>query len=226
MLQLSRHIETPRTTQKQLKEKYPDYTICGERSGWFYPVHATKTVLVSVGWPSLVADVRKHMVGNGVPVPENLATVMGEWHCREVSSENCTEMDPRVREAQQLHGQVQRFWNSLKNYVENGGEPVSQAEADRRAEICSRCPRREPEVALCAECWAKGLISSVLNRTQGWKSAHDAKLRGSMCGVCKCALTSKVHMPIIPEEAALFESQWPQEHDCWMKQDQSTAAIA
>lgn len=217
MMQLHRTIESPRTNWETLRARYPGYTICGEKMGWHYPVHETKTVLVSIGWKSLVVDVKKHLEGNGKPVPSDLGRQMGAWYCREVSSEGCMEEDPRIREAQEIAGQIERFWNTMKDFVEAGGQPVPQEEANRRAAICAGCPRKEQESALCAACWMKGLISNVVNSTQGWETPLDKQLAGKSCGVCKCRLTTKVHIPLIEGETDVFAGQWPVEYPCWAR---------
>lgn len=65
----------------------------------------------------------------------------------------------------------------------------SQEEADRRSEICSRCPRNEfPNRTSHFTNWANDLA----NRSVGdRKSSHHNDL--GVCGICSCPLRGKVH---------------------------------
>jgi hypothetical protein len=64
---------------------------------------------------------------------------------------------------------------------------VSQAEADRRAEICTRCPHNVFPDKLGFIAWSDEI---ALHSTNGLKSSHHDLLGN--CGVCSCPLRAKV----------------------------------
>lgn len=217
MLILDRHIDSPRFNTKQIQQRFPGYIVMGDSQGWFYPVHDTKTVVVSVGWNTLVKAVRKHMEANAVVVPSDLASYMGKWWCREVSSEWCIEEDPQKRSAFSLARHAERFFTSAKKFIEDGQQRVSQEEAERRAAICASCPLMKDDTPFCASCFAAGIVAWIADHTVAldWKTSQDDKLKS--CGVCNCRLKLKVHLPKEHMHDPALTDYWPQEHACWMK---------
>lgn len=218
MLTLARAIEMPRHTREQIQKRFPGYVVMGDKQGWFYPVHDTKTVVVSMGWNTLVKDVRKHMQGNGVTVPSDLATYMGKWWCREVSSEHCVEMDPAKANALSLTRHAERFFNVVKAFISGGCQRVPQEEAERRAAICASCPRMVDEQPFCPSCFSAGIINWIAGHTVAldWRTSHDEKLKS--CGVCNCRLKLKAHLPQETLNDPSLDDYWPAEYPCWMKE--------
>lgn len=82
---------------------------------------------------------------------------------------------------------------AMVNHKIDGGQLVSQEEANRRAEICYRCPLRSQMTLPCSRC------VSALENVVGWITQHrstpfDEKL--SACGICKCFLSASVWLPL------------------------------
>jgi hypothetical protein len=75
----------------------------------------------------------------------------------------------------------------------NGAELVSQEEANRRAEICYRCPMRAQMTLPCSRC--TGVLENIVNVITGSHGTpFDEKL--SACSVCKCYISASVWMPL------------------------------
>jgi hypothetical protein len=214
---LARTTETPRYNKAYLEERFPGYRILGDRQGWFYPVEATHCVFVSVGWNSLVDDVRAHLKGNGLPVDPNLSLSMQTWWCREVSAENCSQPPtPGLRDAAAM---AERFLRTVKSFVFSGAKKVSQEEAERRASICAGCPRNNA-VNFCTSCFLRNLVASAVAMVSGWKTSKDDKLKG--CSVCFCDLKLKVHIPVEHMDHKDLKTEWWS--GCWMRSTEDHAA--
>lgn len=124
------------------------------------------------------------------------------WHLRvqddvcaqEHNSSLCIKVDDRESQQESVkyinRTDVQRFFNAVKGFIASGGELVEQDEADRRAQICLKCPSNVP-IRGCMGC--SGLIPKLLKLTKGASTEYDKELKG--CGVCGCQLKAKVHLP-------------------------------
>lgn len=215
---VARTTETPKYSKAYLEERYTGYTILGDRHGWFYPVEATKCVFVSVGWRSLVDDVRSHLKGNGLPVDPNLSLAMQDWWCKEVSAENCSE--PPTPGLRDLTAWAERFLRTAKDYVFKGGQKVPQEEAERRAAICAKCPLNSKDGSFCATCFLRGMTASAVAMTTGWTSSRDSELH--YCKNCGCKLALKIHLERdIMDHKEIRDGWWS---GCWMRPTEDHAA--
>jgi hypothetical protein len=214
---LARTTETPRYNKAYLEERYPGFTILGDRQGWFYPVEATRVVFCSVGWNSLVEDVRAHLKGNGLPVDPNLSLSMQEFWCREVSAENCSEpANPNMKDTVAM---AERFLRTAKAFVFSGAEKVPQEEAERRAAICADCPMNVTG-NFCTSCFMRNMVASTVAMVSGWKTSKDDKLKA--CGVCSCDLKIKVHVPKDQMNYKELDGLWAEK--CWMRPTEALSA--
>jgi hypothetical protein len=214
---LARTTETPKYNKAYLEQRYPGFTVVGDRQGWFYPVESTKVVFCSVGWKSLVEDVRAHLKGNGLPVDPNLSLSMQEWWCREVDKTNCADpVNPSLRDLPAL---AERFLRTAKDFVFKGGQRVSQEEAERRAAICASCPMNVSG-EFCNTCFLRGMVASTVAMVTGWKTSRDAELK--TCGVCGCALKVKLALPVDSMDHKDLKDQWP--NHCWMRPTEAPSA--
>jgi hypothetical protein len=206
---LARTTETPRYNKAYLEERYPGFTILGDRAGWFYPVPQTRVVFCSVGWKSLVEDVRNHLKGNGLPVDPNLSLTMQAWWCSNVSAENCSEpANPNMKDTVAM---AERFLRTAKAFVFSGAEKVPQEEAERRAAICAECPMNVTG-NFCTSCFMRNMVASTVAMVSGWKTSKDDKLKA--CGVCSCDLKIKVHVPKDQMNYKELDGLWTER--CWM----------
>jgi hypothetical protein len=110
-------------------------------------------------------------------------------------------------------GDISRFLKTVKNWMASGGVPVDPSEANRRAEICSKCPMNV-DVSGCLAC--KKLVSSLFPSLKGLTTDHDAELEG--CAGCGCQLKMKVWLPfeVLPdglEDAEMYHE------DCWIRKE-------
>jgi hypothetical protein len=164
---------------------------------------------VSVGWNSLVDDVRAHLKGNGLPVDPNLSLTMQEWWCREVSAENCSEPNnPNMKDTVAM---AERFLRTAKAFVFSGAAKVPQEEAERRAAICAECPMNITG-NFCTSCFMRNMVASTVAMVSGWKTSKDDKLKA--CGVCSCDLKIKVHVPKDQMNYKELDGLWTER--CWM----------
>ena len=210
MKRLVRNIEIPRSgTRKELRAIYPNYTIYGDSNGYYWPVEQTKTVVVSLTFPTLIETVKKHLNANDVAIPIELEREMNEFAC-ERHPENCAEIDPDSERKVSLWYQAKRFFTAAISAAKDGC--VSQEEAERRAAICVNCPENgEQEVVTCAGCWTAKFVKDAAEALSTKHTSLDSQLR--TCRKCQCSNLLKVHV----KREAMEERQidWPQ--NCWMR---------
>jgi hypothetical protein len=158
-----------------------------------------------------VAQEEKHLRANAREVPADLQAKMEEQLCQTLPPGWCMYDDPsRPRASSGLEwGDVQGGIATFLKWLKGGCRFVEQAEADRRALVCSRC-YLNVAVAGCTAC--KAAVVEVLGSRV---TRHDHALRA--CGVCKCLLRAKVHFPIetLDTETEKLQGMYP-EH-CWLK---------
>jgi hypothetical protein len=169
-----------------------------------YVVHAW----TYVDW---VQFAKKHLLANDKEVPPSLESDMQEQLCLTLPPGFCSYDDPeRPRPSVSLGwddvvGGVRTF----ARWIRGGCKYVDQAEADRRALICSRC-YLNVNVQGC-----RGCHQAVQEVVRDKHSKHDPSLRA--CAVCKCFLRAKVHFPIaiLDTESAKVQEMYP--GFCWLK---------
>lgn len=169
---------------------------------------------LSHGWTydAWVEVAHKHYSANKQPSPPDLETRMQEQLCKTLPPGWCLYDDPnRPRPS------VSLGWNDMARGVEvftrwtiGGRKTVPQEEAERRAEICSRC-YLNVNVQGCSAC-QQAVAAIVGDRV----TKADHALRS--CAVCKCFLRAKVHFPkdLLDTESNAVQEQYPE--FCWMKE--------
>jgi len=210
MLKLSRHVEIPRgNTHKELKVKYPGFQIIGDTSGYAWPVEATKTVVVSYGFKTLIEAVHKHLKANDIPPPVDLERSMNEHACAQFP-ENCQELDPNAERKVSLWMLAKKFFTAVISAATTG--LVSQEEAERRASICSVCPHNKPqELNFCSGCHTAKFVRDAAEALSTRHTSFDNQL--DTCELCSCSLKLKV---FVPKEG--MEDKNIQWHPvCWMR---------
>jgi len=143
--------------------------------------------------------------------PRDLEARMESQLCQTLDPGWCMYDDPmRPRASTSLTwDDVQRGLKTFAEWTLGGCKSVAQTEADRRAEVCSRC-YMNVNVTGCSAC--QKVVEEIVGN---WKSKSDQALKS--CAVCKCFLRAKVHFPLetLDIEAASLQSLYP-EH-CWLK---------
>lgn len=211
MLKLSRHVEIPRTgTRKELKARYPDYTVYGDSNGYFWPVEQTKTVVVSLTFKTLIESVKKHLTANDVAIPIDLERSMNEFACQE-HSENCEEIDPDAERKIGLFYLAKKFFTAVISAATQG--LVDQAEAERRAAICVSCPHNAgSSLNLCGSgCHTARFVKEAAESMSTKHTPLDGQL--NTCARCECSLKMKIW--VNKEAMADKTIEWPSH--CWMK---------
>ena len=209
MLKLTRHVEIPRgNTHKELKVRYPGFQIIGDTNGYAWPVEATKTVVVSYGFKTLIEAVHKHLKANDIPLPVDLERSMNEHACAQFP-ENCQELDPDAERKVSLWMLAKKFFTAVISAATDG--LVSQDEAERRAAICAECPNNKPtEVVICSGCWSANFVREAAEKLSTRHTSLDNKL--DTCSLCQYRNRLKVHVK--REVMQDKDIQWPQW--CWM----------
>jgi hypothetical protein len=146
-------------------------------------------------WPQLHEFVRNHYTANAIKIPENLDTLITEYSCRNGADCMYNEVEirkPEGRKSLQI-GDVIRFSMSLLHGLTVGGGKVDQAEATRRASICSTCIYNRKPLG-CTGCNARVLKEAVKTFSQHGSTPLDENLQS--CEFCGCFIRSMVWFPI------------------------------
>lgn len=211
MNKVTRFVEIPRTgTHKELKARYPGYTVIGDTSGYHWPVEQTKTVIANYGFKTLIEAVKKHMTANDVVIPTDLERQMNELACQD-HPENCSELDPDAARKVSLWHLAKRFFTAAISAATTG--LVSQEEAERRAAICAVCPHNGGSALnLCGSgCHTAKFVREAAEALSTKHTSLDDKL--FTCQLCECSLRLKCH---VQKEAMVEkEIEWPPH--CWMR---------
>lgn len=206
----------PKWNRQKLTDKYPelaDYFWLGDSYGWWFAVEATRTVFISYGWGSLVKMVAAHLKGNELHIPADLNLEMMARYCELTGAPECAESDPNASERQSFMRDSQRFLRAMEDALMHDGL-VDQDEAERRAEICSRCPFNDKEkFSWCFGCATKTAAAKLAKLSLGLSTSRDAQLK--TCGVCHCKLQLKVWCGREVMDEPQFRREWWTE--CWMK---------
>ena len=121
--------------------------------------------------------------------------------CKQNEEVLCTDRPAKPRGQRRLTLQdLKRFMLTASKWT---GEFVPVEEAERRAAICSTCPKNVT-VAGCYGC--SGILAMATKFLGKRKTSRDDALQG--CDICGCALKVKVHMPVDPD--GLEYPEW-----CW-----------
>lgn len=158
-----------------------------------------------------IANAKSHLQANNLPEPPDLVAQMETQLCNTLEEGWCNYDDPgRQRVSTVLSwGDVSAGIKTFSRWIAKGARFVDQAEADRRALICSRC-YLNVQIQGCSACHA-----AAKEITANRKSRFDSNLNG--CAVCKCLLRAKVHFPIsvLDTTSSLLQAQYPD--FCWLK---------
>ena len=158
-----------------------------------------------------VQHARNHLQANQREEPPDLAAQMEDQLCQTLEPGWCAyDDDSRPRPSTSLDwGAIAGGVETFARWIRDGCRYVSQAEADRRALICTRC-YLNVNVSGCAGC--QKVVKEIVRNKM---TQYDSALRA--CAVCKCLLAAKVHFPleILDKENARAQSMYPE--FCWLK---------
>ena len=110
---------------------------------------------------------------------------------------------------------------SLKDYISGAsalvsvaaGGAVSQEEINRRAVICTNCPK-VTEIPGCHGCGLAAAVNETVNKVKkafggGYTIPNNLQFNG--CGVCSCALSV-----MIPAKMSQFKKEEVRPTHCWV----------
>ena len=185
--------------------------------GWSYRVPETGIEIAGGSWPQLHEFIRNHYTANAIKIPANFDTLITEYACLNGADCSYDEVNipkPAGLKSLQL-GDVIRFSMSLLHGLTVGGGKVGQAEANRRANICSTCPFNRKPLG-CTGCNARVLKDAVKTFSQHGSTPVDESLQS--CEFCGCFIRSMVWFPI--ETLHKFSDATENENlpaHCWKK---------
>lgn len=181
--------------------------------GFRYVFPSTGYVVHDWTYDAWLEKGRAHVAANKLPHQESLEQDMNDQLCKTLPPGWCNFDDPaRPRVSTSLTwDDVQRGVEVFTGWIKSGMETVSQKEAERRADICSRC-YLNVNVQGCSACHQAVKVLALR-----YKTKHDASLK--TCAACRCFLRAKVHFPlsILDKNNPGAQALYPE--FCWLKHD-------
>jgi hypothetical protein len=185
------------------------------KGGWKYAVLDTNTVIQAGSIPELKRRVVQHMGANNLEIPKDILETIEDCACQNLETHRdhwCAKRGPAdlssSRERPRWRAsEILRFLKTVWEWGKMSGfQFVPMEEAERRAEICSRCPANTA-VSGCLGCTG---VARLTNQIRGdRKTKFDTKLHA--CNVCGCELKVKVLVPLeVIDNRGL---EYPKE--CW-----------
>jgi hypothetical protein len=178
--------------------RYSDKTLTPPGGGYPYRQPESGFPFKQVSFSDLVKEVKDHRKANNFPIGPNFEAEVEDASCRELlqmfpNYEGCLDEtgDKAVYKGRKWGlADVRHFLNTMSGWIAKGAKFVSQEEANRRAEICSRCPMN----VQLAECLGCSNVSGMVNTIRGSRrTSVEDRLR--TCSGCGCQLAVKVWMP-------------------------------
>jgi hypothetical protein len=151
-------------------------------------------------WDDLVSNCHHLTVRIGkVPPPELSRQIENALCSRLAGDSNCI---PCTKAKQTLgFSAIVRWVKAMYHFArENKFVLVPQEEAERRAEICAKCPLQ----ISTSGCWGcKGIAGMLPHIAGARKTSYDPQLKA--CGVCGCYNAVSVHLPVDAQQDATLD---------------------
>jgi hypothetical protein len=179
--------------------------------GWRYLQAETNHWMSGITFQSLVGKVVQHRNNNGLS-NENVAAEVEDQICQRMGFKDQRQYCAGGKRMPSKVGwqQIESFLKTASSFFADGGTPVSQAEAERRAAICATCPLNVG-MGGCGVCQqaVNAFRGKILKRT----TSQDAKLKS--CGICGCDNHTQVHIPIENLRAGTGNLDYSPIPACW-----------
>ncbi len=145
----------------------------------------------AVTWDHLITKVQEERRANGAPIGLELEDEVEQWCCI-AHPDEVAVVDERLPKRRALNlDDVVRGTQVILAFKLAGSPLVSQAESERRAAICIRCPMNLMWFQSCSICNnIDNVVRGVIGQT---KTAYDQQLFS--CNICGCSLKAAVHLP-------------------------------
>lgn len=160
-------------------------------------------------WGDLVNNCNKLTISLGKVPPPDITRQIEDLLCKRMAGHpNCVPCN-KMRQQKLGFSEIVRWVKAMYQFAANNNfELVSQEEAERRAEICAKCPIQ----ISTSGCWGCKGIAGLLPRIAGArKTSFDPQLKA--CGVCGCYNGVSVHLPLdVQQDSNLNFPDY-----CWKK---------
>lgn len=168
--------------------------------GWRYTVPQTGVTLTAPFFKPLYLKVVAHMSANGIEVGDDFREIVEDGACKETRPPGswCSKRKPKPV----AHGRpaallihVDRFLRSVWQALRDR-KFVSREVAEKRMDICRRCPLRSDLPGGCQSCFSlvKAALKFVERNPIQIEPDEDGIVRNA-CGACWCLLPAKVILP-------------------------------
>lgn len=163
--------------------------------GGGYVINLPEQGLVGQGinFPALLRSVKEWRRANSLPLGLGLGDELERAVCKIYPVECTGAINGKPRKSRLDLSTVLRGTQVLLAFKLAGSPYVSQEEAERRAEICSRCPWNLEYAKPCGgNCGGlKEMVAAIVGDR---RTSYDDRLKS--CGVCSCINSAHVHMPL------------------------------
>ncbi len=175
--------------------RFLDKTITPPNNGFPYRQPETGFLFKQIAFSDLLTEVRDHRKGNNLPIGPNFEGEVEDGSCRLLLEafpeyQGCvTENGSRAYAPGRKWNlaDVRSFLHTIQGLATSGDKFVSQEEAERRAEICARCPMNRD----IPECWTCGGVTALIRTIKGDRNtSRDNDLK--VCNSCGCDIKTKV----------------------------------
>lgn len=159
---------------------------------WEYTQFETGHRFYEPDFDALVDAVRKHRVSNLLERSSLKETYedIEDQICHRSPSHVCkgADFEPSNLSASTVFHAMTALAETWKNV-----ELVELNEAERRADLCRRCPMNQPSKGCFGRC-ADAFRDLFISMNRGRTTAHDDSL--SSCEICGCSNQATVHFPL------------------------------
>lgn len=176
------------------------------QNDWRYVQPESGAVFTGLSYWGLVDVVRQHRQAMKYDLADGWEERFQDDLCHQNTQALCSGRPPDTTKRRLKLADLRRFMNTLGVFR---GEFVPQAEAERRAAICSTCPLNKTVTG----CWGcGGLLAAATKFLAGRTTSRDKAL--DSCAVCGCVMRVKVHLPMeVMDNSGLEYPEW-----CWQRQ--------
>jgi hypothetical protein len=161
--------------------------------GWKYLQEQSGLEIFGGDYYDLREKVRQHRLINRYVTGPELDSEIQSQICSKLPADAratfCRDCQWTATTRSLALGDIRHFLKVAKSWAVKPSF-VSQAEANRRAEICAGCPKNLP-IAGCRSC--QNLVKWTLQLIGHKSTPFDEKLGG--CEVCGCGNQAQVHLP-------------------------------
>ena len=187
--------------------------------GGLWELHRPDIGIVGTGYifDVLVDNCRTWRVANAIPVGLGFEYEV-QKACCEAKPDHCRPCDPVLHPRTLTFSDVFAGTQTMFRHILAGSPLVPEVEAERRAEICSRCPFN---VSFSTPCngICESLKKMVKAITGSATTSRNASLRS--CFFCGCFLQSAVWLPLAIQLKPLSQEQKDKLKsvgECWKKE--------